>query len=81
MVQVFDRIQKEIKIESVEHMGNGEKGLLLTFSTREPYDVTDWTTILTFAGRVNDGLAIPNNGQTMQDLVTEANSKRQHVSE
>ena len=74
MVQVFDRLHKEIKIESVDPM---EDGLMLTFSTREPYEITDWITILTFAGRTEDGKAIPNDGQTIYGLVAEANSKRQ----
>lgn len=68
MVNTFERIHRETKIESVEP---SEEGVILTFSTSEPYTVANWTTVLTFAGRVQDGAAIPNDGQTLQEMVGE----------
>src|SRR5690348_8414389 len=76
MVKVFDRLHREIKVESAEDL---EEDILLTFSTREPIAVKDWITILTFAGRVEDGIAVPNNGQTIQGMVAEEKGEKRQV--
>lgn len=75
MVKVFDRIQREITIVSVEHTAGGN-GLILTFSTRHPYTLEEWVSILTFAGRTEYGVAVPNNGQTIKELAEEARAER-----
>lgn len=62
--KMFDRFHPEIKQEKTEAYG---ENILLTFSTREPYTVSKWITVLTFAGRPENGVAVPNDGQTIQD--------------
>lgn len=71
--KIFDRFHPEIKQEKTEAHG---ESVLLTFSTREPYTVSQWVTILTFAGRPQDGVAIPNNGKTIQQMVAEENAAK-----